>query len=253
MKITVITIGLNACEGLRKTLESINAQTLRDFEHVIVDGGSTDGSIEVIQPVALRNPKWVSEPDQGIADALNKGTRLATGDYLCYLNAGDAFASATILEEVTAFLAAHSTSRSAVVYSDFLVPVDDEIRRVPTSARVEGFAWTNPLNHQSTFIPRDLALAHPYSERLALGMDYDFWLRIHPKVEFLKFDQPIAVFALGGRSSSKSWQLHNLIVRRVLWHINRGTRMDGRDLLLLAVKGAIIAVRETLRGLLGKA
>ena len=124
MKLSIITINYNNAEGLRKTLASVAAQTFRDFEHIIVDGGSTDESVEIIRQYAdneairPENSKadnlalspyhlitsspiiWISEPDSGIYNAMNKGIKMAKGEYLLFLNSGDYLVDADTLKNV---------------------------------------------------------------------------------------------------------------------------------------------------------
>ena len=90
-KISVITINLNNAEGLRRTLDSVFRQTTHDFELVVVDGASTDGSVELIHTYADRIDRWVSEPDGGIYNAMNKAVAMATGEYVIFMNSGDTF------------------------------------------------------------------------------------------------------------------------------------------------------------------
>ena len=92
MKLSIVTINKNNCKGLRDTMESIVSQTSKDFEYIVVDGASTDGSVEVIREFASKfgvGMKWVSEPDGGIFSAMNKGLGMAEGDYCLFLNSGD--------------------------------------------------------------------------------------------------------------------------------------------------------------------
>ena len=102
--LSIITINYNDAEGLRKTLASVAAQTYKGIEHVIVDGGSTDGSVEVIRAYAdtqAAHPvKWVSEKDKGIYNAMNKGIRMATGNIIGILNSDDFFTSNNVLQEI---------------------------------------------------------------------------------------------------------------------------------------------------------
>ena len=117
MKLSIITINYNNAEGLRKTLASVASQTYADIEHIIVDGGSTDGSVEVIreyeQSLASRlsplasNLKWVSEKDTGIYNAMNKGIRMATGEYIEILNSGDILVADDVTERMMAALKTH--------------------------------------------------------------------------------------------------------------------------------------------------
>ena len=100
MKLSVITINYNNRDGLRKTIESVVNQTCRDFEYIIIDGGSTDGSVDVIKQYADKIDYWVSEPDKGIYNAMNKGIAVAHGEYLNFMNSGDCFYESTVVENV---------------------------------------------------------------------------------------------------------------------------------------------------------
>ena len=116
MKLSIITINYNNAEGLRKTLASVAAQTYRNIEHIIIDGGSTDGSVDVIREYEKQNSlllgrdgvglaiQWLSEPDKGIYNAMNKGIRKATGDYVWILNSSDCAASPDVVEHIMSVL-----------------------------------------------------------------------------------------------------------------------------------------------------
>ena len=108
MKLSIVTINRNNAEGLRKTIESVLVQTYRDIEYIIIDGASTDNSVEVIKSSALQaeslNVKWISEPDKGIYDAMNKGVKKATGDYVWILNSGDCAGASNVVERMAAVL-----------------------------------------------------------------------------------------------------------------------------------------------------
>ncbi|MGV3547381.1 MAG: glycosyltransferase, partial [Pedobacter sp.] len=99
-KITIITVNFNNLKGLKKTAESVLSQTYKDFEFIIVDGGSRDGSKEYIEEISDNVTLWVSEPDSGIYNAMNKGIKMAKGDYICFLNSGDIFFDETTLNSV---------------------------------------------------------------------------------------------------------------------------------------------------------
>ena len=114
MKYSIITVNFNNKEGLRKTIESVIHQTFRDFEFIIIDGGSTDGSVDVLREYDSQINFWVSEPDGGIYQGMNKGIKKATGEYLNFMNSGDCFYSTDILEKVSNY---HSNA-------DFIVGKD---------------------------------------------------------------------------------------------------------------------------------
>ena len=112
LKLSIITINYNNAAGLKKTLDSVASQTCTDFEHIIVDGASTDGSVDIIReyentlasclsPLASRL-KWLSESDTGVYNAMNKGIKLAKGEYLLFLNSGDYLVEESVLDKVFA-------------------------------------------------------------------------------------------------------------------------------------------------------
>ena len=99
-KISIITVNYNDREGLKKTIESVINQTWQDFEFIIIDGGSTDGSREVIEQYKDKIDYWISEPDKGIYNAMNKGIKAASGEFLLFLNSGDRLIDKNITEKV---------------------------------------------------------------------------------------------------------------------------------------------------------
>ena len=100
MKYSIITVNYNNKDGLKKTIESVIHQSYRDFEYIIIDGGSTDGSAELLKEYSDKITYWVSEPDKGIYNGMNKGIAKATGDYLNFMNSGDCFYADDVLQHV---------------------------------------------------------------------------------------------------------------------------------------------------------
>lgn len=119
LKISVVTVCYNAVETLEETMLSVLHQTYPDIEYIIIDGGSTDGTVDIIKKYADRLAYWVSEPDKGIYDAMNKGIDIATGDYINFMNAGDKFYQhntvASLLESFTIM------EPTTIIYGDTLV------------------------------------------------------------------------------------------------------------------------------------
>ena len=106
--ITVITINRNNRNGLQKTVESVASQSYKDYEYVIIDGASTDGSVDIIKRYSETGAiNWVSEPDSGIYNAMNKGISKATGEYLLFLNSGDCFSDSSVLEKIASQIETH--------------------------------------------------------------------------------------------------------------------------------------------------
>src|SRR5690606_3965772 len=114
--ISIITVNLNNLEGLKRTMASVFNQTYQNFEYLIIDGGSSDGSKEYIEANADKISYWVSEPDKGIYNGMNKGIKKARGEYLLFLNSGDHFVEQKVLEDNHHFL-----NDSPIIYFDVLV------------------------------------------------------------------------------------------------------------------------------------
>ena len=100
LKLSIITINLNKREGLKKTMQSVFEQSFKDFEYIVIDGGSTDGSKELLQSYSSKITYWVSEKDNGIYHAMNKGAAKSTGNYLLFLNAADVLTDKKVIEKV---------------------------------------------------------------------------------------------------------------------------------------------------------
>jgi len=151
-KLSIITINLNNKEGLQKTIKSVISQTFIDYEYIIIDGLSTDGSVEVIEEYSNNIRYWVSEPDKGIYNAMNKGIKQAQGDYILLLNSGDYLIDETIVKKAVDF-----GLDSDIVYGNILWEENNSTycTTFPEKLRFSYF-WTDTLGHSTTFIKREL-------------------------------------------------------------------------------------------------
>lgn len=173
MKYSIITVNYNNKEGLRQTIESVIHQTFRDFEFIVIDGGSTDGSANILKEYDQQITYWVSEKDSGIYNAMNKGIAKATGEYLNFMNSGDCFYAPDILEKVAHYQ----------YDADFIVGKDYHYNekkqkghasiQPPRTTMIHFFIAT--LDHQSTFIKRELFDNSPYDENHRLVSDWIFF------------------------------------------------------------------------------
>lgn len=186
-KFSIITVTYNAVKVLEDTIQSVVTQTYKNMEYIIVDGGSTDGTISIINKYKEHISRVVSEPDKGLYDAMNKGIKLATGDYLCFLNAGDAFH-----EDDTLQLMMHSISGTQlpeVLYGETDI-VDSKghflhKRRLsaPTILTWKSFNKGMLVCHQAFFARRDLI--EPYDLQYRFSADFDWCIRIMKKAKVL--------------------------------------------------------------------
>lgn len=169
MKFTIITVNLNNVEGLKRTKESIIFQTYSDFEWIIIDGGSTDGSKDVIEKNQQYFSYWCSEPDKGIYNAMNKGITHANGDYLLFLNSGDELYDNNVLLEIA------NLNSKADIISGQVVRMDNHhlLRRYDDNILIQ--LWRDTLNHQGTFIKRSLFKDSLYDETYQIVSDWKFW------------------------------------------------------------------------------
>lgn len=182
-KFSIITVTYNAGAVLEDTIQSVITQTYRNVEYIIVDGGSKDHTLDIINRYREHIHTLVSEPDKGLYDAMNKGIRLATGDYLCFLNAGD-----ELHEDDTLQLMVHSitgTELPDVLYGETAI-VDEEghflrMRRLsaPEDLNWKSFKDGMLVCHQA-FFPRR-GLAEPYDLRYRFSADFDWCIRIMKK------------------------------------------------------------------------
>lgn len=201
MRLSIITITYNNLEGLQRTLASVRQQTFHDYEHIVVDGASTDGTPAYLATI---NVRYVSEPDKGIYDAQNKGIALAQGDYCFFLNAGDTFCTPIVLEQMFANL---PSPMPDVLYGNELVinaegKVAEHANGVPNPSFAD--LYNSCMKHQATFIRRSLFdLYGKYDISLRICADFDWFFRViafHDEVTLLYRDVDISFFENTGLS-----------------------------------------------------
>lgn len=173
--ISIITINYNNRDGLLKTIHSVISQTYCNFEYIIIDGGSTDGSVDVIKQYTDRIDYWVSEPDRGIYHAMNKGTDLATGEYCLYLNSGDCLHNENVMKDVCK---EGILDRDIIIGAMKILP-SGYVRRLKIKEPfvLLDFWYSDPIPHQSTFIRRMICNEVRYDESLKVASDWKFFLQ----------------------------------------------------------------------------
>ena len=175
MKYSIITVNYNNRVGLRATIESVVNQTYHNYEFIVIDGGSTDGSADVLKEFDDKISYWVSEPDKGIYNGMNKGIAKATGDYLNFMNSGDRFYAPDVLERMSKYDCEadiiigrdyHYNERTCQGFATILPP------------RISMLTfYIQTLPHQSSFFKRILFSNSPYDESLKIVADVKFYIQ----------------------------------------------------------------------------
>ena len=202
-KISIITINYNNLDGLKRTIESVVNQTWQEFEYIVIDGGSTDGSAQYIETQSANIDYWVSEPDKGIYNSMNKGIAKATGDYLLFLNSGDHFYSNTVLQENHT-----SINTFDLIYFNLNVVVGEtnNIKTYPDQLSFSYFV-KDTLPHPATFIRANLFdKMGMYDESLKIISDWKFFMESLFKwnASYCKVDAVLSTFYFDGISSDSA-------------------------------------------------
>lgn len=171
MKYSIITINYNNRDGLRKTIESVIHQTYHDIEYIIIDGGSTDGSVDVIKEYDKDIDYWVSEPDKGIYNAMNKGIAHAHGDYLNFMNSGDSFYNTDVLNDILPYLNNYDIIEGLIYKTKNKKFSTHRNKTVTMMSFYEG-----GLCHQACFIKHSLFNDSIYDESMHIAADWKFFL-----------------------------------------------------------------------------
>lgn len=183
MKISIITVTYNAASVLKRTLNSVKAQSWQQIEHLIIDGASKDETISMAETYKAQCPYEVvilSEPDKGLYDAMNKGLRLATGDYLVFLNAGDTLHAADTLETIVR----SAQPLPGVLYGDTAITDEQgnflHLRRLrpPKKLSWKSFRQGMLVCHQAFYALTDIAKNLPYDPRYRYSADVDWCIRV---------------------------------------------------------------------------
>lgn len=211
MELSIITINYNNRDGLRKTIESVVGQTFCDFEYIIIDGGSTDGSVEVIKEYADRIDYWVSEKDKGIYNAMNKGVFAAHGKYLLFLNSGDYLCNKEVINSF--YLLSSDTD---FVCGNIITDKGGGLKS-PQKVTMNYFLY-GTLPHPSSFIKRTLFNAHPYDERYKIAGDWEFFTHhlIVQNASYKSIDLNVAIFDTTGISSTTKKDEHDKDLKKQL-------------------------------------
>lgn len=208
-ELSIITVCFRAKTEIQATIESILSQTWTDFEYLVIDGGSDDGTKELLEQssgfFAEKNLdfRFVSEPDRGIYDAMNKGSLLARGKWLLFLNAGDLFADNTVLEYIFS-----KPSNAHIIYGDTICIYQGQKKLYP-ALPLEHLTYEMAFCHQSVFVLRELMLAHPYDISYKVCADHYFFLTMYLDNRIFEYRPiPVSLYEISGYSDKNKLLSH---------------------------------------------
>lgn len=200
LKFSIITVCWNEAASIRQTCESVVSQTCSDFEWIVIDGQSTDGTLDILSEYRSRISCLVSEPDGGIYDAMNKGIQRATGEYLLFLNGGDSLMDSEVLTHVS------QAPCKDIIFGDIVFMRHDGSTLIVGHPDVlpEYFLLKTTLPHQAAFIRRELFNQYGlYNTSLKIAGDFDLFVRflyVH-KVSYFHISRVLSIFREGGISN----------------------------------------------------
>lgn len=243
---SIVTVSLNSESTVRACLKSVIGQTYPHIEHIVIDGGSTDSTLDILQEYRHSIAHLTSEPDDGIYSAMNKGICAATGEVVFFLNSDDRFADNEVLDDVARNFSSNTSLE--FLYGNIIWDLDGRLvaHKQPEMITRE-FLARKTIIHQTIFAKRSLfQKTGLFSEELRIVADYEWILKVFlamsPVYEYL--DRDICVMATSGASWSTSWEPERRLVMRKYYSTFEILRNRALPMLWRRVRGSL---RETLR------
>lgn len=238
-RITVITVCFNAIKSIEQTILSVINQSYDNVEYIIVDGGSTDGTLDVIKKYENAICKWVSESDKGIYDAMNKGILMSNGEWIVFLNSGDFFADSTTLEHVMSF----DVSDADILYGDSIEVGNEFSKIVTASDSVSNMDFGPIYRHGSSLVKAEIHKKNLFDlskKSLKYGLDWELIHRLYLNgYRFKKVDVIIEVYELEGTSN------HQLINRWLNYKITSNGRFNLKKFILFLKSSLVYIFKNT--------
>ena len=225
---SIITAVLNNASGIKKVLESVGNQTFADLEHIVIDGGSADATTHILKQYESRfRLRWLSEPDSGIAEAMNKGVHMAAGIYNIFIHSDDTFVDSTVLETV-----ANDLVTQQYDICSFPILFKHPRKGIIKSSPIK-LPWyhrfRNTIRHQGCFVHRRVyERVGGFNHQFSIAMDYDFFYRaLQNGASIRYFDQPVALMGGEGVSSNSSYLKKRIIEEFRVQRMNERNRIWG--------------------------
>lgn len=194
-KISIVTVTFNASKTLEQTIQSIISQTYTNIEFIIIDGASSDDTINIINKYSNKITHWISEPDNGIYDAMNKALKLATGDFLIFMGADDVFFKPETIEK----MAKQMINLNSVYYGNVILKGLNKIH----NGKFNKIKWgTTNISHQAIFYPQKVYKSYEYNTKYKIYADYAYNLTLlKDKVNFIYINEIITLYNMEGISA----------------------------------------------------
>jgi len=203
IKITIITVCFNSEKYIEDCITSIVSQTYSNIEYIIVDGGSTDGTVDLIKKYEYGITKWISEKDKGIADAMNKGIRFATGDYILFIHSDDYLLNQTSISDAVKIMYFNAD------FNAFAILSGNRFKNIEKTSEKFSFNFylKTKIMHQGCFCSRSVFdMLGLFDVHFKIAMDYDFFFRAYRHGCSIRcFNFPISFMRDTGISSRKDW------------------------------------------------
>ena len=207
--ISIITVCLNDGKYLEETIKSVINQTYSNIEYIIIDGGSTDNTIDIIKKYESKIDHWLSESDKGIYDAMNKGISLAKGKWINFMNAGDTFYKRNTIEKI--FL--KKNDKVDFIYGDRKIIYNTEFSRVEKAGEIKNLWKGMVFSHQSLFTNSNVFKKYQFNVDNRIGADFEFLFHCYKNnFKFCNIHIPVAIVLAGGLSDTK--RIESILSRR---------------------------------------
>jgi len=201
LKISIVTVVYNNKKGLEQTIESVLSQKFKDFEYIVVDGGSIDGTLDIIKKYEKYIDRWVSEKDTGIYDAMNKGAKISEGGYLYFLNSGDYLFDENVLDRI----AKHIKQNNSNLIVGKIIRLHNGLEDLFSRVEMRRLKFGVTLPHQGSFIKNSVfKKINGYDTHYKIAGDFDFFCRFYKKgFSYKVIEEIVAYMPSGGASSNK--------------------------------------------------
>lgn len=215
-RVSVITVLYNAAKTVERTIKSVISQSYGNMEYIVIDGNSNDGSLEIIEKYRNGINIFISEPDNGIYDAMNKGISRATGEWICFMNSNDYFFNDNVVADIIS-----KADSSDIIYG---YCIDPEENRIIKPLSLNKFWKRIPMNHQSVFVKTKLHKERPFDLKYRISSVYDFFYFYYCNgVNFKYVDIPVAFYNMKGVSFYSYYWLWDFL--RISMKYSKGKRM----------------------------